>query len=250
MAKKDAASHGEAERLAAVGGLDLAELRPTLARIARLAQAYAKSPNCDVVLVEGEQTWHASRPEGWRSEVRSEESFAAVILKSDDVLWIDDASKDSRFKTHKGVTGELSIRFCAGAPIRLPDGRGVGAVIVSDTKPRAFDRDFADYLTDLAALAADEWKRHHAREELAQAAGEVAAARNMISAFVQAAPVALCMVDKEMRVIQASPRWRASARARMSPARASMRPIPTLNAGPRSITAASRASRCSTTACR
>ncbi|MFD3264671.1 ATP-binding protein [Phenylobacterium ferrooxidans] len=209
MAKKDGVSHGETERLAAVGGLDLAELRPTLARIARLAQAYAKSPNCDVVLLEGELTWHASRREGWNSQVRSQESFAAVALQSDDVLWIEDASQDPRFKNHQGVTGELAIRFCAGAPIRLPDGRGVGAVIVTDAKPRTFDRDFADYMIDLAALAADEWKRHHAREDVAKAAGEVAAARSMISAFVQAAPVALCMVDKQMRVIQASPRWRA-----------------------------------------
>ena len=63
MAKKDGVSHGETERLAAVGGLDLAELRPTLARIARLAQAYAKSPNCDVVLLEGELNLIAGIPQ-------------------------------------------------------------------------------------------------------------------------------------------------------------------------------------------
>nr|QQZ50761.1 GAF domain-containing protein [Phenylobacterium glaciei] len=110
-------------------------MRPTLARIARLAQAYARSPNCDIVLVEGAQTWHASRPEGWKSNVRSEESFAAVILQSDDVLWIEDASADPRFKDHKGVTGALGIRFCAGAPIRLADGRGVGLSLSPTPSP-------------------------------------------------------------------------------------------------------------------
>ena len=208
MAKKDGASHAEAERLAAVGGLDLAELKPTLARIARLAKAYARLPNCDVVLLQGDQTWHASQPDTWRSAVPNEESFAAAAIGTEGVLWVNDARRDARFKTHRGVTG-AGIRFCAGAPIRLSDGRGVGAILVTDTEPRAFDPDLADYLTDLAALASDEWKRHHARQDLAKAAGEVAAARNMISSFVQAAPVALCMVDKEMRVIQASPRWRA-----------------------------------------
>ncbi|MFZ3008770.1 MAG: ATP-binding protein [Phenylobacterium sp.] len=208
MAKKDGASHREAERLAANGGLDIVALRPALARIARLAQAYARLPNCDVVLLEGDQTWHASQPDAWRSAVPNEESFTAVAVKTDGVLWISDARKDARFKTHRGVA-DGAIVFCAGAPIRLPDGRGVGAILVTDSEPRAFDQDMADYLIDLAALAADEWKRHNAREDLAKAAGEVAAARSMISAFVQAAPVALCMVDKAMRVIQASPRWRA-----------------------------------------
>ncbi|WP_340646965.1 ATP-binding protein [Phenylobacterium sp.] len=208
MAKKGAASQSEAERLAAIGGLDLMQLKPTLARIARLAKAYARLPNCDVVLLEGDQTWHASQPDSWRSAVPNEESFTAAAIKGDGVLWVSDAREDARFKAHRGVTG-AGICFCAAAPIRLSDGRGVGAVLVTDSEPRAFDQDMADYLTDLAALAADEWKRHNVREDLAKAAGEVAAARNMISAFVQAAPVALCMVDKEMRVIQASPRWSA-----------------------------------------
>ena len=208
MAKKDGASHGEAERLAASGGLDIVALRPALARIARLAKAYARLPNCDVVLLQGDQTWHASQPDAWRSSVPNETSLTAVAVQGDGLLWISDARADARFKTHRGVA-DGAIVFCAGAPIRLADGRGVGAIWVTDSEPRAFDQDLADYLTDLAALAADEWKRHNAREDLAKAAGEVAAARNMISAFVQAAPVALCMVDKEMRVIQASPRWRA-----------------------------------------
>ncbi|MBP8247883.1 MAG: response regulator [Phenylobacterium sp.] len=208
MAKKDGASHREAERLAAKGGLDIVALRPTLARIARLAKAYARLPNCDVVLLEGDQTWHASQPDAWRSAVPNETSLTAEAVKADGVLWISDASADPRFQTHRGVV-DGAIVFCAGAPIRLADGRGVGAIWVTDTEPKAFDQDLADYLTDLAALAADEWKRHNVREDLAKAAGEVAAARNMISAFVQAAPVALCMVDKAMRVIQASPRWRA-----------------------------------------
>ena len=208
MAKKGAASQGEAERLAANGGLDIVALRPALARIARLAKAYARLPNCDVVLLEGDQTWHASKPDAWRSAVPNQESFTAVAVKTEGVLWISDARADARFKAHRGVA-EGAIVFCAGAPIRLADGRGVGAICVTDSEPKPFDQDLADYLTDLAALAADEWKRHNAREDLAKAAGEVAAARNMISAFVQAAPVALCMVDKQMRVIQASPRWRA-----------------------------------------
>jgi PAS domain S-box-containing protein len=208
MAKKDGALQREAERLAANSGLDIAALRPVLARIARLAKAYARLPNCDVVLLEGDQTWHASQPDAWRSTVPNEASFTAVAVKADGVLWISDAREDARFKTHRGVASG-GVVFCAAAPIRLPDGRGVGAICVTDSAPRAFDQELADYLIDLAALAADEWKRHNAREDLAKAAGEVAAARNMISAFVQAAPVALCMVDKDMRVIQASPRWRA-----------------------------------------
>ena len=209
MAKKDGASRGEAERPAANGGLDLSELKPTLARIARLARAYARLPNSDVVVLDGDQTWHAGQPDRWRSAVPNEDSFTAVALRSEGVLWVADARQDPRFKEHRGVTGELGIRFCAAAPIRLEDGRGVGAVLVTDVEPRDHDPAFAEYLTDLAALAGDEWARCAARQDLARAAGEVAAARNMISAFVQAAPVALCMTDKQMRVIQASPRWRA-----------------------------------------
>ena len=59
MAEKDAASPAEAERLAAIGALELSELGAMFDRVARLARAYSKL-EADVVLVGAERTWRAS----------------------------------------------------------------------------------------------------------------------------------------------------------------------------------------------
>jgi PAS domain S-box-containing protein len=97
------------------------------------------------------------------------------------------------------------VRFYACAPITLASGERIGAVVVADTAPRPHDPAVAENLTDLAALAADECGRYLTERSLVRAASH---AERMVAGFVASSPVAMCMTDRELNIIQASPRWR------------------------------------------
>ena len=208
MAKKDAASRDEAERLAAISALDLGELGVMFDRVGRLVRAYAKLDG-DVVLVGAERTWRArAGGSGWGHDIPVGSSFAAAAIQDDEVMWVEDTRADPRFVDHPNVKGPKGYRFFAGAPIRLADGCRIGVVCVVDDKTRPYDPAMADYLVDMAAIVANECGQHRTQRDLVKVTGEAAQASRMLAHFVEAAPVAMCMTDREMRVIQTSPRWR------------------------------------------
>jgi PAS domain S-box-containing protein len=208
MGRRDSAPQDDAARLAAIRALDLDELKPTFTRLTRLARAASGLDMADVVLLGDAGTWHTGSDETYPLGVTREQAFTTVAISGDEVLWVTDARADPRFSGHPRVTGGQRLRFFAAAPIKLATGERIGVVCVAGTEPRDLDPALAAGLQDLAAIAADECGRHHARRDLARASGEAAAARSMMAAFVEAAPVAICMTDREMRVIQASPSWR------------------------------------------
>jgi signal transduction histidine kinase/AmiR/NasT family two-component response regulator len=208
MSKEGPALQAEAMRLAAIATLNLDELSPTFERIGRLARVFAKFTLGDVVMVGAPRTWRASIGPAWTDDDVRDQSFSTVAIENAGVLWVADATKDPRFDGHPHVVGVQNVRFYAGAPISLADGQRIGVVCVADSIPRPYDQALVDHLTDLAAIASSECAGQLARRDLARASIEAEAARNMMAAFVEAAPVAICMTDCDMRVMEASPRWR------------------------------------------
>jgi PAS domain S-box-containing protein len=197
----------DAGRLAAISALDMAELRAIFERVGRLARAYARMDG-DVVLVGSERTLRVGVQSGWGHDVPVADSFAAAAIASDEVLWVEDPLASARWRNHPHVARPDGCRFFAGAPIRLAGGQRIGVVCVIDQIPHAPDPDLVAYITDLAAIAANECDRALAQHHLARVTTEAVQAHNLVAAFVEAAPVAICMTDRELRVIQASPRWR------------------------------------------
>jgi len=204
-----AAIEARARRIAMMSALDLSALKTPFERIGRLARALVGGGLGDVILIDGDHTWHASADDGFSRQIAAHRSFAGLAAQSEDVMWISDARVDPRFSDHPYVTTEPFVRFFAGAPIRLGDGGAVGAVVVAGAEACAYDESLAACLRDLAAMAAGECSRHQAVNDLAQAHLKAQAAQTLMAAFVETAPVALCLTDADMRVIQASPRWRA-----------------------------------------
>src|SRR6185437_12907329 len=93
------------------------------------------------------------------------------------------------------------LRFYAGAPIRLADGRmlGVLSVMGDEIKPR--DETKVARLLDLAGLIADEVERRMALLARADAEAEAAAARATLAALVENAPFAVSMTDHDVRLL-------------------------------------------------
>jgi PAS domain S-box-containing protein len=197
----------DAGRLAAIAALDMVELQPLFDRVGRLARAHARM-DADVVLVGNQRTWRIGKDTDWVHSGGSATSFTGAALASDEVMWVEDTLATPCWRDNPDVATDNGLRFFAGAPIRLANGHRIGVVCIADQAPHAYDPDLVAYLTDLAAIAANECDRCLARRHLAQATTDAVQAHNLVAAFVEAAPVAICMTDREMRVIQASPRWR------------------------------------------
>ena len=66
--------------------------------------------------------------------------------KQNDILIVEDATKDERFCDHSMVTGGLAIRFYAGVPIISAGGYKLGTVCIIDNRPQALSADAAKVL--------------------------------------------------------------------------------------------------------
>jgi PAS domain S-box-containing protein len=184
------------------GDIDLTALKPSLDRIVRVAMTLFGTPDGEVTILRpGQAPW---RSKGGNSP---NTSFTDMIVGRREVVWIEDLPKDEALaRTLEPHVVEI-VRFGAGAPINLADGENLGVLTVLDVEPRPFDARLARRLQDLADLIADDWERHRAVLGRARAEAEARAARATMASVVSAAPVALAMTDRDLRIIQGSPRW-------------------------------------------
>jgi len=89
---------------------------------------------------------------------------AHVIYSTEDLLIVNDATKDLRFMHNPLVTGSPNIRFYAGAPLVTPEGHKIGTLCIIDTKPRdGLSLSEKQNLTELAALTME--SIHQRRED-------------------------------------------------------------------------------------
>ncbi|RLN54371.1 hypothetical protein BBJ29_008569 [Phytophthora kernoviae] len=89
-----------------------------------------------VSLVDENRQWFKSAVNVKESEVPRDFSFCEYPVRDQRPLVVMDALRDPRFKSNPFVTGPLSVRFLAGAPLFTVDNECVGAVCVLDTEPR------------------------------------------------------------------------------------------------------------------
>ncbi len=210
-------SGGERARQRAIREVDLEDARPVFERIARTARRLTGAPQAHVSIVQPRQIWLANGSREPLPPVPREQSFVKYVIVSDEMVWIEDLTRDGRFEGNPFVYGEFALRAYIGAPVILSDGSCVGALSVVDRVPRVYDAGLADALRDLAALAAQEWERGRALKALAAGEAKVRASNQVLAGVIENAPVALLMTDRQMRVVQASKRWRRTMSAADAP---------------------------------
>jgi PAS domain S-box-containing protein len=148
----------EAERVAALRSYDILDTPPEAAfdRVTRLAVRLFGVPIALVTLVDSERQWMKSCYGIDIRETTREVSFCTHTILTDEVMVVPDATQDPRFAKNILVTGDLHVRFYAGAPLHTTEGHNLGALCLIDTQPRSFSAEDVAALQDLAALVVDE----------------------------------------------------------------------------------------------
>jgi GAF domain-containing protein len=85
--------------------------------------------------------------------------FCSHTIVEPEALVVPDTAADPRFADNPFVTGDLRLAFYAGAPIRGPRGKAVGAFSLVDAEPREFSAKQLGLLKRFAALVEVELER-------------------------------------------------------------------------------------------
>jgi signal transduction histidine kinase len=129
----------EEDRLAALDSynvLDTAE-EIDLDELTTLASAVCQTPIALISLVDDKRQWFKSRVGLAAKELPREYSFCVHTIASyDDIMIVDDATKDERFSDNPLVTGETKLVFYAGVPLVNEDGFALGSLCVLDHKQK------------------------------------------------------------------------------------------------------------------
>lgn len=107
-----------------------------LAKLARFASRLCETPTGAVSLVEAERQVFLASEGLSHAETPRSTSLCATAMLTGEVLVVPDATKDPRFSRYTAVTSERHLRFYAGAPLISEEGAPLGALCVTDTKPR------------------------------------------------------------------------------------------------------------------
>jgi PAS domain S-box-containing protein len=201
----------EQDRLAEIEAMDLEAARPAFERICRLLQCISVTPLVHIGLVQADTIWLAGVSDQPMPTLARKHAVADLVMAQDDVLWVEDASRDARFSDNPFVRGPYQFRFYAGAPIRLPNGRCIGALSIIDRKPRPYDPALAERLSDFAAVVADDCERRRVLRAVVEREADARAASKVLASIVESAPVALAMTDADLTIIRTSSRWRERA---------------------------------------
>ena len=124
-------------------------------RLTRLARRVFNVPISTVTMVDTNRQWFKSCGGVDVRETPREISFCAHAILYDDLLVVENAAKDERFKNNPFVTEHPKIRFYAGCPL-VVDGYRIGTICVIDMKARTFSDEDRQLLRDLARLAEQE----------------------------------------------------------------------------------------------
>lgn len=108
----------------------------TLDDLTGLAATICETSISLISLVDKNRQWFKSRVGLNVTETPRDVAFCAHSIMGDDILIVEDATKDERFAQNPLVTAEPYIRFYAGAPLVVAKGISLGTLCVIDREPR------------------------------------------------------------------------------------------------------------------
>ena len=190
---------GEEWRLEALRKYTLLDALPekALDDLTRLAAAICGAPMAVISLVDADRQQFISRVGVALAETPREISFCTHALHVPELLIVPDAAQDERFAKSPLVTGEMGVRFYAGARLLTPDGAPLGTLCIFDRVPRELQPHQQEALKILSreVMSQLELRRH---------ALALAASEERLRMVTENARVGLVIVDRERRYVYAN----------------------------------------------
>lgn len=144
----------EKERIAKLKDYSILETPPEkdFDNITSIASYICDTPISLVTFIEEEKQWFKSNHgmEGTSGTERNVAFCAHAINVPNEVLCVEDARKDVRFKDNPSVLGDPNVIFYAGVPLVTGDGFALGTLCVIDSKPKKLDEKQLEALKGLA----------------------------------------------------------------------------------------------------
>ncbi|WP_203236184.1 EAL domain-containing protein, partial [Methylobacterium crusticola] len=155
----------DADRLNVLRALRILDTppEPHFDAVSRTAQALFGAPVAWISLVDHDRQWFKAKCGVSLQGTSREVAFCSHTIRSDEILVVEDATRDERFRDNPLVTGDTGFRFYAGAPLQLRPGIRVGTLCVLDTKPRAFALEQRRQLQDLAHIVVAHLRLHESK---------------------------------------------------------------------------------------
>ncbi|MHA7734039.1 GAF domain-containing sensor histidine kinase [Nitrosopumilus sp. S6] len=150
----------EEERIQSLHALKILDTPPEekFDRITKIAQIIFDVPIALVSLVDVNRQWFKSCAGLSARETPRSMSFCAHAIHKDEILVVEDATKDERFSDNLLVTSEPYIKFYAGKPLFGVDHHVLGTLCIIDRQPRKLSKGDKNILNDLAQWVENEFK--------------------------------------------------------------------------------------------
>jgi diguanylate cyclase (GGDEF)-like protein len=158
----------EEERLKEILGYDYPDgpAQASLNRICLLAQSLFNVPIALVTLIGRHEQKFIAKCGVDADGTPRKDAFCTYAILNDEVLIVNDATRDARFSENPLVTGDMHIRFYAGAPLIVRPGIRLGTLCIINTKPCEFSKEEASRLQMLATVAVNELRRYRVTLDL------------------------------------------------------------------------------------